>query len=123
MESGDFDDVWRLAQLEVVLRRTGTVDMDYRIAERLGRLSKDFPAETLRCVRLIVAAGMDMMKVHTLTYRGDVQRIIRAALTSGDDGLKKDATAFANELVARGFNQFRALLDPDYEEPPEEADE
>lgn len=122
MESGDFDDAWRLAQLEAVLRRTGTVDMDYRIVERLGLLSSDFPAETLRCVRLIIRAGMDMMKVHTLTYRGDVQRIIRAALTSGDDGLKKDATAFANELVARGFNQFRAVLDPDYEAPPEETE-
>lgn len=120
VESGDFDDIWCLAQLEAVLRRTGTVDMDYQIVEKLGRLSSDFPAETLQCVRLIIGAGMDMMKVHALTYRGDVQRIIRAALMSGNDRLKKDATAFANELVARGFNQFRAVLDPDYEVPSDD---
>ena len=123
MESGDFDDVWRLAQLEAVLRRTGTIDIDYQIVAILGRISSEFPAETLRSVRLIVGAGMDMMKVYTLTYRGDVQRIIRAALTSGNEGLKRDATAFANELVARGFNQIRAVLDPDYEAPPENEDE
>ncbi|HYS54694.1 MAG TPA: hypothetical protein VER58_13125 [Thermoanaerobaculia bacterium] len=94
--------------------------MDYQIVGTLGALSKDFPAETLRCVRLIVVMGMDMMKVHALTYRGDVQRIIRAALSSGDEQLQKYATAFANELVARGFSGFRDVLNSDYDQAESE---
>jgi len=42
---------------------------------------------------------MNPMKVHALMYRHDLQRIIRAGLTSPDADLQKDATAFAN---ARG---------------------
>ena len=82
--------------------------MDYRIVGTLGHLAGAFPAETLRCARLLIGQGMDAMKVHALMYSHDLQRIIRAALTSGDEPLQKDATTFANELVARGFNQFRS---------------
>lgn len=120
MDSKEFDDAWRLAQLETVLRRVGNVDMDFQIAGMLGRFAAAFPAETLRCARLLVGAGMNQMKVHALMYRHDLHRIIRAALTSGDEALQKDATAFANELVARGFNQFRVVLSPDYQVPDED---
>jgi hypothetical protein len=122
MDSGDFDDAWRLAQLQTVLERIGAVDMDFQVVEKLGDLSEEFPTETLRCIRLLVDADQDMMKIHTLTYRGDVQRIIHAALTGSDDEAKKDATSFANQLIARGFRQFRAVLDPWYVPPPKEYD-
>jgi len=114
MDSTEFDEAWRLAQLEAVLRRVGNVDMDFQIAGMLGRFAAAFPAETLRCARLLVGAGMSPMKVHALIYRHALQRIIRGGLASPDADLQKDATAFANELVARGFNQFRDVLAPDY---------
>jgi hypothetical protein len=120
METNDFDEAWRLEQLETVLGRVGYVDMDFQVAGSLGRLAAEFPAETLRCARLLVGNGIDPMKVHSLMYRLDLHRVIHAARYSGDDSLQKDATAFANELVARGFNQFRAVLEPDYEVPSEE---
>ena len=55
-------------------------------------------------------------------YRHDLHRIIRAGLISNDIALQKDATAFANELVARGFNQFREVLDRDYRLPDDDGD-
>lgn len=120
MESDEFNAAWRLHQLKTVLERVGAIDMDYQIVQTLARLASNFPAETLRCVRLILGACIDMMKVHMLSYRGDVARIIRAGLASGDEKMQKDATAFANELVARGFRQFRAVLDPGYKIPDDE---
>ena len=119
MESKDFDEAWRLKQLEIVLQRVGGVDMDYQIAGTLAHFAASFPAETLRCARLLVGNGMDPMKVHALMYRHDLQRITRVGLTSIDKALVKDATTFANELVARGFNQFRDVLRPDYQLPGE----
>jgi hypothetical protein len=66
---------------------------------------------------------MDSMKVHALMYRRDLHRIIGAGFASPDEAVQKDATAFANELVARGFNQFRDVLDPDYKLPDEPDDD
>ena len=115
----EFDPAWRLAQLKAVLERIGTVDMDYRIAETLGRLANQFPAEALGCVQLLVGGeNIDVMRVHRFMYRGDLQRIIHAARTSGDDPLRRQATAFANALVARGLQQFREVLNPAYQPPP-----
>jgi hypothetical protein len=122
MESDHFEAAWRLAQLGQVLERLGIVDMDYQIVGTLGGFAADFPAETLHCVRLLVGTGMDGMKVHALMYRGDLRKILRAALASDDDAVRKEATAFANELVARGFNQFRDVLDPN-SQPPTDSDE
>lgn len=124
IEREEFDPAWRLAQLQAVLERIGTVDMDYRIAETLGRLATQFPADTLRCVQLLVGGeNIDVMRVHRFMYRGDLQRIIHAARTSGDEALRRQATAFANALVARGLQQFRAVLDPAYEPPPVSDDD
>jgi hypothetical protein len=120
MESEEFAAAWRLAQLETVLRRVGGVDADYQIAGMLGRFATAFPAETLRCARLLTGGSMNSMKVHALMYRHDLHRIIRAGLTSGNEALQKDATAFANELVARGFSQFRDVLEEGYKQPDED---
>lgn len=122
MEANDFDEAWRLEQLETVLRRVGNVDMDLQVAGTLGQFAPKFPAETLRCARLMVGNGMDPMKVHMLMYRHDLHRIIHAGLTSADDALRKDATVFANQLVARGFNQFRDMFSPGYQVPHEDDD-
>lgn len=122
MNSNEFDPAWRLEQLETVLQRVGNVDMDFQIAGMLGRFAATFPAETLRCARLLIGNGMNSMRVHVLMYRHDLHRIIRAGLTSPNDALEKAATTFANELVARGFNQLREVLDPNYT-PPDDEDE
>jgi hypothetical protein len=118
MESSDFDDGWKLAQLEVVLERVGSVEMDYQIAGRLGRLASGHPAATIRCARLLVGTSLSAMELNALMYRHDLHRIIRAGIESNDMTLQRDATAFANELVARGFSEFRGVLDPDYRLPP-----
>lgn len=97
--------------------------MDFQIAGVLGRFAAAFPAETLPCARLLVGNGLNPMKVHALMYRHDLHRIIHAGLTSTDEVVRKDATAFANELVARGFSQFRDVLDANYALPsPGEED-
>ena len=123
MDRDDYDPAWRLQQLRYVLERIGVVDSNYQIAETLGALAERFPGETLHCVRLLVGASMDAMRVHRLMYRGDLQRVIHAARTSGDHEMQKEATVFANALVARGFQQFREVLDPDYNPPAPEEDE
>jgi hypothetical protein len=122
IEHEDFDPAWRLAQLQAVLECIGTVDMDYRIVETLGKLAAQFPAETFRCVRLLVGTNMDAMHVHRFMYRGDLQRIVHAARSSGDAALEREATSFANALVARGFQQFREVLANNYEPPPMKED-
>jgi hypothetical protein len=117
VESPLFDAGWRLAQLRSVLDRIGKVDVDYRLIQTLGDLSSQFPAETFYCARAIIETGMDPMRVYGLTYRGDLQRIVHVARLAGNDELRKDATGFANTLVARGFTDFRKVLEPDYQPP------
>lgn len=119
MDCDDYDPAWRLQQLQRVLERVGIVDSDYQVVGTLGGLAERFPAETLDCARRLVGTGIDAMRVYGLIYRGDLQRIIHAARASGNEDLRKEATAFANALVARGFQQFRAVLEPDYQ-PPED---
>jgi hypothetical protein len=65
----------------------------------------------------MIGNGMDPMRVYGLMHRGDLQRIIHAARTAGDEHLRKDATAFANALVAQGLTEFRKVLDPSYSPP------
>ena len=122
MLANDFDPAWRLKQLSVVLYRARSVDMYYQIVEVLGRLAEAFPAETLKCIRLLIGQSMEDLRLRGLTYRGDLQRIIRCALKSDDPALRQDATALANELVARGFRQFRDVLNPDFEVPEDCVD-
>jgi hypothetical protein len=55
---------------------------------------------------------MDGLKLHALVYRGDLRTILAAARGADDVAVRKDATAFTNELIARGFTQFRDLLSP-----------
>ena len=78
-----------LHSLDTVLCRVGGIDMDYQIAGTLGRFASSFPAETLRCARLLVDGGMSPMKVHALMYRHDLHRIIRAALKSANQSLRQ----------------------------------
>jgi hypothetical protein len=120
MQSEVFDSSWRLAQLATVVERAGTIDMDFQVVETLAGLAREYPGEALRCARRLVGARIDGMRLHGLMYRGRLQRIIRTALRSGDPIVKKDARSLGNELVARGFDQFRDVLDltkPDPDEP------
>jgi hypothetical protein len=120
MQTEVFDRAWRLAHLATVLERAATVDMDFQVVETLADLAREYPGEALRCARLLVGTRIDGMRLHGLMYRGRLQRIIRAALRSGDPSVEKDARSLGNVLVARGFDQFRDVLDltkPDPDEP------
>jgi hypothetical protein len=119
MRIEQFDAAWRLAQLATVLQRVGVVDMDYQIVAILGGFADAHPAETLRCVRLLVGPRMDSMRLHALVHSGDLRKILRAAVRAPSDSVRKDATAFTNELLARGFTQFRDVLDPDGNDAPD----
>lgn len=106
--SGKLGDFWGLEQLESTLSIVGQAAVDHLVAERLASLAAEYPADTVRCLSLMVGGAAEDWPIHHWTT--NVEAILTAALRSGHDAAFQSATALINRLGARGFLQFASLL-------------
>lgn len=107
--SGELGDSWRLMQLESALKIAGRVSLDHEVVETLASLGESYPAETVRCLRLMIDGIQEQWQIHH--WASNMELVFGAALRSGHDEAIQNATTLINRLAARGHLQFARLLE------------
>jgi len=105
--SAKFDNTWAIDQLLEVLRLVGKVDADRRVVERLAVLVVDMPRQTVKCLHRIVEG--DEKRWNILGWREHARMILAAAI-QGSDSEARQAVDLVHRLGARGYLDFRDLL-------------
>ncbi len=112
--SAKFDDTWALDQLtqvlnlrpsEIVPRMRG---VDHLVAERLARLVENNPRQVVRCLRLMVEGDVEGWRIRS--WREHVRTILDTARQNPDMETRQAAVDLVHRLGARGYFEFRDLL-------------
>lgn len=107
--AGDiFDDDWALERLAAVLKLTEKVEVDHLVAKRLVRTVEKKSKLTVECLKGMVDGVKEIYEI--LGWDKEAKAILAAALKSGDDEAKAQASGLINRLDARGLSGFRDLL-------------
>lgn len=107
--SGKFDDTWAIARLEEVLKLSGAIEPDWQVVERLAALSPELPAAAVECLGLMIDG--DRQGWHIGMWKEGIRSILSAAIQSTDRAAREASRALINRLGARGFLEFRDLLE------------
>lgn len=107
-EVGGADPAWRLRQLLEVLRLTGgRIDNRWRVLETLEALADSFRSEALTAVRLLSKPTDETWEI--LTGRDNIKGILTIGLSH--EGTRGEAESLVHELGARGYTEFRSILE------------
>lgn len=107
-EVGGVDPSWRLHQLLDVLRLTGgRIDHTWRVLETLEALADSFPSDALTAVRLLGQPTDETWEI--LAGRDNIKGILTIGLSHV--GTRDEAESLAHELGARGYTEFRSILE------------
>ena len=98
-----------LRQLEATVSISGRTEIDHLVVERLASLAGEYPADTVRCLGLMVDGAENEWRIHH--WSSNLESILAAALRSGNDEATQAARTLINRLGSRGFMQFASLLD------------
>jgi hypothetical protein len=97
-----------LHQLLDVLRLTGgRIDHMWRVLETLEALANSFPSEALTAVRLLSQPTDETWEI--LAGRDNIKGILTIGLSH--EGTRGEAESLAHELGARGYTEFRSILE------------
>ena len=106
--SGLFDDAWSLDRLEEALRAADLVEGVKEVAERLAVLASARPLQVLSCLDLLVKG--DRQDYVICVAKGQIVEILERLLGSNPDSEVMAAIGqLANQLLAMGYEEFRAL--------------
>jgi hypothetical protein len=107
-EVGGVDPSWRLHQLLDVPRLTGgRIDHTWRVLETLEALADLFPSDALTAVRLLSQPTDETREI--LAGRDNIKGILTIGLS--DERTSGEAESLAHELGARGYTEFRSILE------------
>jgi len=106
--SEKLDNSWILGQLKEALLLGAKLEPSHKVAEQLAKLATSTPKIVIECLRL--AVENDKERWHIYSWRDPARDIILAALQSTDKDAQRKATEFVNHLIARGFLDFRDLI-------------
>ena len=104
-----FDESWLLDQLESVLKTIGTIDYGHLVVRRMAKMASSHPAEVLRCLRLMLQRDQHGWLI--LNRDTAVREILATTLQSNETGIRDLAEEITHELGARGYREFRSLLE------------
>ncbi len=111
-----FDEAWRLAQLEFVLREIETIDHDHVVVETLADVTARHPVEAVRCFALLVRNLKDAGPVYG--WLDPAKAILAAGLRSADRAVRDDALEAFHKLGSLGFRAREILpLSDDLDDP------
>lgn len=104
------DPGWRMANLLTVLRKThGRISFASAVLEQLAIDAEDRPRDALEAAELIVRGAADQ-GWEILAGRDHIRSVLLIGLRS-DAESQSLATTLAHELGARGYSEFRSVLD------------
>jgi hypothetical protein len=108
--SEKFDNEWTLLQLADALKVAKKIDPAHLVVERLAKLSRIMPGRTVECLDLIIDGDQEGWS--KLTWRESARTILAEAINSADEHARSIAIAIIHRLGARGYFEFRQLLNP-----------
>lgn len=107
MSFGALDETWAVRQLLEVLQLAGKVDVDYLVVKALAKAGAPNREAALHCLLLITEADGDGWGVYG--WKDDAYRLVEAGLAD-EEPTRQLAVDAANLLIARGFHEFRSLM-------------
>jgi hypothetical protein len=109
--SGGFGAEWDFSCLEKILQRTSLGLSQQFACDRMATLFKDYPAQSLRCLRLLLDRNDDHWFFYPDRERG-VWRILEQGMSHPDPSIKASAEEIIHLLGSRGFLEYRELRNP-----------
>lgn len=106
--SGKFDPEWSLNQLTYAASKVDDIHLDFAALERLETLSAEYPAESIKALSNMVDNAKERWAVSS--WSKNATTIIQTAYTSSDEAIKESAKSLANKLVARGYIEYRNII-------------
>jgi hypothetical protein len=108
--SGAFEDAWAVDQLAQALEITaGRTDPHHDVMESLARLPSTVPRAALACMRHMVEGDVEGWVV--LGSSGEIRAAVGNALRSSDAETRGAAAELVSVLIARGYPEFKDLLE------------
>jgi hypothetical protein len=98
---------WRVRNLILALEASRRIDLDHTVIERLAAAAADFPSEAIQAAGLLVAGDHEGWGVYA--SREELIAIVSAAQQSGDAVAIERGRSLVNELLTRGYTEFRRL--------------
>jgi hypothetical protein len=102
-----FNPEWALIEITKVLRLVHSVDAGHLVSHRLAALVSAYPQQTLEVLDLMMKGPNDDW---LLLGEEDVSKILAAALSLPGE-VREKALQITHGLGARGYRQFRSLLE------------
>ena len=106
--SGKFDPEWSLKQLTYAASKVDDIHLDFAALERLETLSAEYPAESIKALSNMVDNARERWAVSS--WSKNATTIIQTAYASSDEAIKESAKSLANKLVARGYIEYRNII-------------
>ena len=106
--SGKFDPEWSLEQLTYAASKVDDIHLDFAALERLETLSAEYPAESVKALSNMVDNARERWAVSS--WSKNATTIIQTAYASSDEAIKESAKSLANKLVARGYIEYRNII-------------
>ena len=107
--SGKFDDRWALEQLRKALEVARWVEPDYSVIDRLTKLATTAPKFVIECLAILIRE--DRRGWVVVANKDAIRQILSSLLSIDDPEIKDSAESLVHELGARGYFDFRDLLD------------
>jgi hypothetical protein len=99
---------WRLQQMTELLQAGVRPQAEFLIADMLSSLAEQHPLAAAQILRLWLEGG----EPWTVDgHREQIEQVLRAAYRAGDPDARRVAEETANWLGAKGFRQFRAVVE------------
>lgn len=106
--SGKCGDAWAFERLEKVLERTDIPHPNMFVFNYMAGVSKDYPKQSLRCLRLFIDRNRDEWFFGR--KKEAVWNILASALAMEDPAIKGEAESLVHLLGSKGYLQYRELL-------------
>ena len=106
--SDKFPRDWSLRQLTECLKLRKNVDVPDQVVEKLAEMAAEFPEESIDALGRLVPLQKDAWEIPG--WQENPDKIIKAALGSGNANARARAIEVINDLGARGHFGFRGLL-------------
>jgi hypothetical protein len=108
--SAKLDEQSALTELLGTLRITKRIDPDFLVLDRLRELAPRRPGQAVECLRQMLEGAREPWEFDA--WGEEMEKILRAALRSGNAAAETEARELVNLLAARGHLRYRELLNP-----------
>lgn len=102
-------DKWAFPRLEETLKRVGISRSNLYLFEHMSKVFKDYPSESLRCLRLFIDKNTDpwFFLGHS---KESVWELLKQAVNHDDAEIRDEAEDIVHLLGSKGYLEYRKLL-------------